>query len=228
MPAFCGRTLTLDVHKAFITMVRNRTREDIARFYSAARQLHSTSTDKTYQNSLSPILASEAVIDEILLSNDSSSLDPAIPSFFFLCAEWGDRFGECFNVLHDDSKPIFQDQGTLEMCMSKDIPHEAIGYDRRKFGFPLKANGIRFAASKDDPRLQVVDMLAGSLGYWASGLASGNTEDHFWKDLNEQNIGGFLSDAVWPNLALDPSQIGTDSEGGINSVEYMTEALTGR
>ncbi len=156
---------------------------------------------------------------------DSNSLDPAIPAFFEHCADWGDRFGERFDVLHDDSKPLFQEKETLELFMSKDIPHQIIGYDRRKYGFPLKSNGVCFGNSESDPRLQVVDLVASSSGYWANGLASGNTDDDFWKLLNDLNIRGFALNALWPAPEITPKEMGTDGGHGINAVDYMAEQL---
>ena len=75
--------------------------------------------------------------------------------------------------------------------MSKDIPHAVIGYDIRKIEFPLRANGVCFADSKNDYRLQVADLLAGSFAYWAKGLINDFIEDEFWKKLNELDIEKF-------------------------------------
>ena len=82
---------------------------------------------------------------------------------------WGQDLNENFDVLHDASKPIFQEKRILEAFMSEDIPRALIGYDIRKVEFPLRANGINFADSKKDYRLQIADLLAGSFSYWAKG-----------------------------------------------------------
>lgn len=123
MPMFCGKERTRSMLEAFITMVRTQDGASIDRFYYAMWQLYGTSIDKEYKTSLAPILTSEEMIKGILENNDSNSLDPAIPAFFEHCANWGDKFGEHFDVLHDDSKPLFQKKETLELFMSKYIPH---------------------------------------------------------------------------------------------------------
>ncbi|MDD1607025.1 MAG: hypothetical protein LUQ18_00660, partial [Methylococcaceae bacterium] len=148
---------------------------------------------------------------------------PAIPCFFSLCAAWGQEINEDFDILHDESKPIFQEKHTLEAFMSKDIPRALIGYDIRKFELPLRANGINFADSKKDYRLQVADLLAGSFAYWAKGIANNCREDDFWGKLNALNLEKFIINSVW---FVDPSDISslgkyTDDGNGVNAFDYM-------
>lgn len=228
MPAFCGRQRVDDFFRAFVEMIRRRSKAEIDEFYYKAWQLHAASIDRQYSNSFGPILASEQMILDILDSNGPNSIDPAIPAFFEHCASWGDRIGGYFDVLHDDSKPIFQEKELLEHFMSKDIPHAIIGYDRRKYGFPLKANGVHFADSKADERLQVVDILAGSLAYWATGIAKDERESRLWKELEGMNIQQFMGNVLWPSTNVSPEDLGTDGIGGINAVDYITDHLKKR
>lgn len=226
MPTFCGKKKTLKMYSTFVEMIRTQSDESIAKFYNAMWQLHDASTNKSYSESLSPILASKEIIGEILENNDKNSLDPAIPAFFEHCANWSDEFEDYFDVLHDDSKPLFQEKETLELFMSKEIPHHIIGYDRRKHGFPLKANGVHFGKSEDDPRLQVADLIASSSGYWAHRLASGETEDDFFIKLDGVEIRQFSINAIWPAPEVTPKEMGTDGGYGINAVDFMTEQLS--
>lgn len=226
MPVFCGKDRARQFLDAFVAMIRQGDQSSINHFYYTAWQVHAASIDKEYGTSIAPILATEPLIHDILEHNGPASIDPAIPSFFEHCAYWGDSTGEYFDVLHDKSKTLFQEKEAVEMFMSKDIPHAEIGYDRRKYGFPLKANGISFGDSKSDPRLQVVDLIAGSSGYWATGLATGNTDDQFCKQLHELGMPLFTANALWPSMEVDPKKMGTIHNGGINAVDYMTEQLS--
>lgn len=226
MPTFCGAERTQNLYKAFVEMIRLQTTDSISNFYYAAWQVYSGSIDKSYAQSLAPILASESIINEILMHNGKNSLDPAIPAFFEHCANWGDEFQEDFDVLHDESKPLFQEKEHLESFMNKEIPHQVVGYDRRKYGFPLKANGVHFSNSEDDPRLQVMDLIASSSGYWANKLASGDANDSFYKELVEVDMQEFVLNAIWPEPKVAPKEMKTDSGYGINAVDYMTEQLS--
>lgn len=226
MPAFCGKERARRFLDSFVAMIRKRDQSSINNFYFNAWQVHAASIDRQYSTSIGPILATEPLIHDILEHNGPESIDPAIPSFFEHCAYWGDAFGEYFDVLHDKSKILFQEKECVELFMSKEIPHAEIGYDRRKYGFPLKANGISFGDSKNDPRLQVVDLIAGSSGYWATGLATGQADAMFCKQLHELGMPLFAGNAIWPSMEIDPKMMGTVHDGGINAVDYMTDQLS--
>lgn len=226
MPVFSGQDRTRQFLDAFIAMIRQRDQSSIDHFYYTAWQVHAASIDRKYATSIAPILATEPIIHDILEHNGPASIDPAIPSFFEHCAYWGDSTGEYFDVLHDKSKTLFQEKESVELFMSKYIPHAEIGYDRRKYGFPLKANGISFGDSKSDPRLQVVDLIAGSSGFWATGLATGKKNETFCKQLHELGMPLFTANALWPSMEVDPQEMGTVHDSGVNAVDYMTEQLS--
>jgi len=223
-PVFCGKERTLKMYESFVEMIIKQNDASINNFYYAAWQVYSASIDEKHQSALIPILATEPMIKNILQGLNSNSLDPAIPCFFTLCAAWGQELNENFDVLHDESKPIFQEKCVLEACMSKDVPHAVIGYDTRKIEFPLRANGVSFSDSKNDYRLQVADLLAGSFAYWAKGLIIDFREDNFWKKLNELDINKFASLAVWPvdPINISSSEKYTDDGSGVNAVDYMS------
>lgn len=223
-PVYCGEERVLKMYQAFIDMVKNQNENTTSNFYYAAWQVFSASIDEQHQSALAPILATEPMIKNLLEGLSSNSLDPAIPCFFHLCAVWGQEINENFDVLHDESKPIFQEKNTLEACMSKNIPKELIGYDTRKIEFPLRANGISFENSKNSYSLQVADLLAGSLAYWANGIVDNSRGDVFWEKLDKLNLKNLLTLSVWP---INPSEL-HDLEGfntnslDINAAEYMT------
>jgi hypothetical protein len=65
----------------------------------------------------------------------------------------------------------------FEAMMDTTIKPTVIGYDRRNFGFPLKATGMDFADSKDHFSLQVADLLAGATNFHASAIARQSKDD---------------------------------------------------
>ena len=225
MPAFCGEGRTKTFLRRFVDMIRRRTPETIQQFYRAARALYEHSSDREYAESLAPILLSERMIPFILANNDKNSLDPAIPAFVQHCAFWGEHFGTEFDLVHDDSKPIFQEKKMLEDLMSRGEEEQMIGYDRRKFIFPLRAKGIHFGRSEHDPRLQVADLLASAGAHWMSGFVSPSGDQDFLLQMKSSDIARFALDAVWPTPDISPKELGTQYEGGVNAAEAMAEFL---
>ena len=225
MPGFCGEGRTTTLLRRFVEMLRSRTQRDIRRFYVAARAMYEHSTDRQFATSLAPVLASERMIGFILATNDRNSLDPAIPAFVQHCSLWGDRFGTEYDLIHDDSKPIFQQKETLEIFMSTEEEIHELGYDRRKFSFPLRATGIRFASSSEDPRLQVADILASATCYWAAGHVGPPLHMEFWNGLGEANLPRFVRNVIWPSPEVSPKDLGTEFTGGTNPVDGMTAFL---
>ena len=225
MPAFCGKHCTQHFYEAFIDMVRNYNYQSMKRFFKYAWLLFENSKNKDYRYSLAPILACESIIDEILASEDSSSLDPAIPAFFEHCAKWGEQLGHDFDIIHDKSKPISKEKDILELYMSKNEPSVTIGYDRRKFLFPLLANGIAFGDSFMDARLQIADLLASTAGYWASGLINKPIDKTFWKAIDKYDFKHITIGTLWPTPEVHPRELGTDFGHGINTANFMEDYL---
>ena len=219
MPTFCGEGRTTTFLRRFVEMFRFRTPRSIRKFYVSAIAMYEHSTDREFAASLAPILVSERMIEFILANNDRNSLDPAIPAFVEHCSLWGDRFGREYDLVHDDSKPIFQQKETLEIFMLPEEEIQVLGYDRRKFSFPLRASGIRFASSNEDPRLQVADILASATSYWAAGLVAPPSHMEFWNGLNEANLPRLVRNVIWPSPDVSPRELGTEFTGGTNPVD---------
>lgn len=228
LPVFFGAENVDRLLGAFLQMLRRRSQEAVVNFYSIARELFRQHSNTSVAGPFAPIVASESMIGEILLHNDKLSLDPAIPAFSYQCALWGERFDRPFRLVHDDSKPIFQDSEALESLMAPDDQGQRIGYDRRTFIFPLRACGIRFARSQEDPRLQVADLVAGAAACWSAGRIPPVDDSALAQDLNDLGLDRFLVSGVWPSTAISPAELGTEDEGGVDALDYMADFLAKR
>jgi len=227
LPTFLGETVCDDLLRRFVALFRERTLDARRRFYTLARDVVEKRTGR-FAEVVTPILASEPMVDEILQHNDWLSLDPAIPTFFQHCALWGNRFGRRFQLVHDESKPIFQDRETLESLMSPSDEGRWIGYDRRSFVFPLKAESIVFGRSQDDARLQLADLVASAGAHWATRVGAPGTQAGFSKELAAAGIDRFLAGGLWPTDDLTPEELGTVHTGGVETIERMTDFLSRR
>ncbi|GLR65025.1 hypothetical protein GCM10007878_24640 [Marinospirillum insulare] len=102
------------------------------------------------------------------------------------------------------------------------------GYDRRKFTLPLKAKTLDFVCSKQVKQIQVMDIVASSLGYWASSIATNNTSDAFFQQLDTVGFDNWLgSNKIWPQPIVDPQELGTAYDGsGANPADASAYFLT--
>src|SRR5690606_23960060 len=132
---------------------------------------------------------------------DKSSLDPSIPAFFSQCVAWGDIHPKGFHIVHDDSKSIEQQRELLSLFMDLTQKTIELGYDRRKFKLPLRALSLEFSNSQAHPQLQVADIIASALSYWAKGKEKGETDDYLFVELDKLNPSKILSPmSIWPSL----------------------------
>jgi hypothetical protein len=224
MPEFCGADRVQVFLDAFITMVKEQSSGSIEAFYLAVEALMKNCIDEDYVESLSPILVSKIIIEEILHGIDYLSLDPAIPALFNHCAAWGEALNEDFVVVHDTSKPIKAQIDIFNRLMNKEIQTVEIGYDRRKIKIPLKSREIQFGDSKHFDQLQASDLIASATAYVTNAIALGQ-EDEFSAMLKDCGIEELMINAVWPAPEVSPEELGTTESGGINAADYLAKLV---
>jgi hypothetical protein len=225
-PVYCGRDRFDQFIESFVAMIRKKDNASIEQFFYWVRQLHSLCIDEEYRSMLAPFLVAERSIGEILENIDYLTLDPAIPSFFNHCVAWGEQYGAEFDVLHDESKPLYKERDTLRLFMDKTIPATEIGFDRRKFVFPLKAKSLDFGNSRMFRQLQMADLVASASAYLYSCRANVAMNDFSQALETEAQLDRFVINAIWPSKDVTPAALETDQEGGINAVDYIADVLT--
>ena len=143
-PTFCGTLPADEFLRAFVRLLRERSDDARDAFYAAGDALKAASKDAQFaQSELWPFTKREMFhvwFDGI----PENAIDPAIPALFFHIVTWGDRLADRFQVVHDRSKPVLASEEQFRSVMAgpTDVT-ESIGYDRRKFGFPLRADRLR-------------------------------------------------------------------------------------
>jgi hypothetical protein len=225
MPAFCGDKNAKRFRIFFVEMIRTKTIKSVRSFYDHLSHLYISCKNADYKRDLALFIGSQRIIHEVLQQVNIVSLDPAIPAFVQHCAEWGNTLGSPYNLVHDVSKPIAHSKELLSFLMAKDEKEVSVGYDRRKMILPLKATGIKFADSKNIIQLQVADIFGGAWAYWAKRQVSGK-HDSFSEGIANAGIERLIFDAVWPSSSVTPKELGTDSIGGTNAVDYISELIT--
>ena len=228
IPTYCGEDLFNQMLSSFVRMFRERTAASIDYFYGTVVSLYEQCQDTDFKPMFLPIIASNEIIIDVLRDNKITALDPAIPAFFTHGTIWGEQYGTCFKILHDESKPIAREQETLEQLMDLNGPYQKIGYDRRTFEFPIRSDGIEFGDSKADSRLQVADLISGSCNHWARGNADARYQDDLWKELNSLDMTKLAVGVVWPSPDVTPEEMETGGGCGVNPVDVITRYFSGR
>ncbi|WP_323149181.1 DUF3800 domain-containing protein [Pseudomonas oryzihabitans] len=226
MPTFCGHESVNEMQASFVSMVKLQTEESIDLFYAKTEDLKAKSIDDNFKFEIDKILVTKTDIAEILDSIDKSSLDPSIPSFFSQCVHWGEDHPKGFYVIHDDSKSIEQQADLFSLFMDLTQSTIELGYDRRKFKLPLKALSLEFSNSQNHPQLQVADIIASAVAYWAKGIEKGEKEDYLFLELERLNIKRLLSpSSIWPTMQVSPEKLRTIFDGGLNPANHTSYFL---
>jgi hypothetical protein len=223
MPAFCGVENTDRFLASFVSLMRFRRNEHVREFYAAGDAMLKASTDEQFRDSLFPFT------DPRLFSTwfegiGPLALDPAIPALFQHIAVWGVRKPDRFKVVHDNSKPILASQRQFEemMAQSNEISM-MVGYDRRKFNFPLQATALEQADSRDHPQLQIADICAGAMAHFVKCRETGQLDE--LASIVRDHCLEWAIDAIMPTTDVSPQELGTDSDDGANPIESLVERV---
>ncbi|MFZ6843455.1 DUF3800 domain-containing protein [Undibacterium sp. RuTC16W] len=223
-PVFCGAERFDLFLSTFVAMIRTPSTATKAAFFASVRALYENCSSPRHQASFAPYLVAERDIDKILQGVNYIALDPAIGTLFHQLSVWGTQIGQAFVATHDESKPVFAERENLAAMINPDVAPTMIGYDRRKFEFPLRARTLNFSDSRNVPQLQVSDLLAGAAAYFATAVAR-SARDELTEQLDQAGIERFSIHALWPAPHVTPQALGTEEVGGLNANDFMVSAL---
>lgn len=214
IPSFCGQHAYEKMLCEFVEMIRSKDDEKVKKFYKTVKQLKELSNHDKFEHDIDLILLTKHYVREALESIDKSALDPAIPGLFTVCDKWGKVFPSGFHIIHDNSNTVEEQEGLFKLFFDFTQKDVTLGYDRRKFNLPLKGLSLAFEDSKLFPQLQLSDIIASSICYWARSLSLGNTEDPFFIELNKLNFRDFVVNLIWPSQEVTPAELKTEYHGG--------------
>ena len=228
LPLFCGEENSDNTYKLFVKMVRERTEESIGDFYTSVEVLSESLTNEGLRRDIDLLLATRRIVHDALRTVDKSMLDPLIPSLFIQLVKWGEDYPKGFHVIHDDSKELKLQKDVFEKFMDWTKKSIEIGNDRRAFGLPLKAMSLDFSDSEKYAQLQVADVVASAVNYWASGVSRGEKEDYFFLELDKLSFRDLICGVIWPDKETTlPGEVGS-IEGRGNLVDGMVKFIESR
>lgn len=226
MPMFCGQDRVQAMYKSFVNMIKEQSEETIDAFYQSVEVLKENSVHEDFKDDLNMILLTRRIVHDALNGIDKTSLDPSIPALFSQCVSWGVVHPKGVHIIHDDSHSIEKQKMMFAQFMDWSQSSIELGYDRRKFKLPLRGKSLKFSSSKSHPQLQVADIVASSMAYWAEGVARDEKEDYLFLELNKLNLDKLTtSNKVWPTKDVTPSDLGTVHDGGLNAADHTAYFL---
>jgi len=225
-PTFCGEESVNVMNSSFVRMIREQTEESINQFYQNVEALLDTCINEEFKTDIQMLLLTKSIIHDALEGVEKESLDPSIPALFSQCANWGEVHPKGFHIIHDDSQTIEKQRETFNLFMDWTQDKIELGYDRRKFNLPLKGKSLKFSSSTEYAQLQVADIIASSLSYWASGLSRGETDDYFFLELDKLGLDKLTTkNKIWPTTHMTPEGLGTVHDGGLNPADHTAYYL---
>jgi hypothetical protein len=224
IPVYCGETATNAMLEAFIQLIRYRKREQVQRYVEVGSDLVKSCRDSETKDFLR-LFFNEALMPHWLQGQPDNALDPAIPSLFKLIDTWGRRKTARFQVVHDRSKPIIASEATFKNMMAEaNELSTAVGYDRRKFLFPLRADGLQHEDSTKYPQLQIADVCAGAIAHYLRCRLNGES-DEICDALDASKGLEWVVGGVVPHPAVTPEDMDIHDTSGSNPVDSFVERL---
>ena len=171
LPAILGRAAQQQILRCFVDLVRDKNDLTVAAFYAQVDSMCDVAPDEPLTTALALLASTQRIVRTAIRDEDVTAMDPAVPAFIQLAAQWTYSLGVPFEILHDTSIALERVETEIAPLLSLTSPpevHEGIGAPVQ---FPIMATAIRFADSRQASSLQVADLCAGGLTALISGAA---------------------------------------------------------
>ncbi|MGI8546806.1 MAG: DUF3800 domain-containing protein [Gemmatimonadaceae bacterium] len=229
--ALCGPGSLHALHRRFVAaaMAKTLAAADTAvrAFYETIDLLRGRNTFRPFDGTLGMLAATRRVAPAWVGQCDPVALDPAVPAFSDLAAQWTAALSRPFEIAHDRSKPIEHQQTVLEQFMRPAGDTRVFGQPGIARAWPVLARGIEFRDSHDIPQIQVADLLAGAIAAVLGARVRPNAADPedaaFVQGLAQTQISQIAFDPVWPSDVVDPARLGAGDRSASAAVNFVTD-----
>lgn len=221
-PTLCNKEIYEQYKIDFIELFKKRDKESAVNFYNTVQKLIRSSKTKDFASTLSPILASQKIIQDILKDWDTNNFDSTLSGFINLIDYWGRKTDKIFYAFVDNSKPLNHFKHLVDKVKNIYIQQQEIGTDRRTLQLPLKLIDINFVDSKDNVVVQIADIIAGAANHYYRALANEKFKDELSEIIGKTKLIELLHSPVWPHQAFTPEALNTTHNGGTNLVDSLT------
>lgn len=224
LPAFCGKEATDQFLASFVDLMRNRSESHVTAYFESGKNLLENCSDDNFKETLFWFVEPK-FFEHWFKGIYDLALDPAIPALFQHINTWGIRKENRFRVIHDRSKPILASEKDFHdmMAMSEE-QSKMVGYDRRKFAFPLRAESLEQGDSLEHPQLQIADICAGAINHYLKSREN-NPPDDLTKMIETMDCFSWIIGGVMPSTDVTPEELGTVPDDGANPVDPVVDHL---
>jgi Protein of unknown function (DUF3800) len=223
MPVFCDKNSFEEYQVAFVEMFRRQTPETIYKFYAVLDRMIAICKDDQFKGILYAIKRSQMCLKDIFEACTKYTFDAALTGLFCLCDFWGKKLQTTFDIYADHSKPLQYFDDYIQLFKSSELAERELGYDRRRMTIPLKIGELSYKDSKESPRVQLADILAGAANHYFTALANPSMANGLSEMLGSTPFVTLFTLPIWPSHAVTPVELGTDGGGGDNPLDAMAE-----
>lgn len=224
-PILCHEAQADIMLQAFVHLLRKRNKESVEEYLKAGDLLLQTCSNDQFAALLAPFFSPTLLpiwYDQMI----PLSIEPAIPALFATIVEWGRRKDNRFSVYHDHSKPVLATADDFEkMCAGVDEASDTVGYDRRKFQFPLRATELRQVDSKDYSQIQIADICAGVIWHYFRCKTQRIT-DPLCDLIERAGSFGWISGGVIPSPSFTADALDIHDKSGKNPISAFAERMS--
>lgn len=225
LPVLAGQQNYDALLSAFERLIRRRKPADLQNYLDAGEAVLATDDDKRLREFIGPMFQRELVPLWMDSLPDEDNLNPAETTLFTLIGTWGARKTDRFTVIHDESKPIFRSRDLfLRMMAAEGEQSKRVGYDRRKFLFPLRAQDLQLRPSHEVGQIQIADVCAGAAAYAMRAKLFG-LKDELAELVDAMKVLDWVVASVHASLQFTPEELGTDGNDAENSTDVMMRRI---
>jgi hypothetical protein len=223
MPAFGGEAFFDELLARFQDMARLKTFDSYKRFLSFVRQKQKS---KHLEQELNMIRAALKQLGQrLILTWPENSLDIAFTHAMVMMAAWRQELSGQISLIHDASTNMSKQKFIWEALMSPDLAPAEVGYDRRKWTFPIGVSKTTFEKSENWAGLQLTDVLAGAFcraAKWA--YVSQDATDTYGRDL-VRVVEDIVIIPLLPGTEVTPEELGTVGNNAGDPNEYLAKII---
>lgn len=219
-----GEAFFLSMIKNFQQMMRDRSLPAYEAFFRPFfdRQFPKSLEDLLIFFKASHIKHGPSILDRMPLN----SLDIAFAETFTLVSIWSSSLEGDIVLVHDKSSPMAKNKAIWERVVSPEVPEKVVGYDRRKWHFPIRVVRTDLADSKDFAGLQIVDILAGAMTRCMKWVVDNKPAG----DLYAEKLSTFLPESfgahlLWPSPEFTPEELGTTGPDADDPIQHYMELI---